>query len=432
MKGKLSQNITEWMKLVISLAVPLAIGLSTTVISLQNRSIAQQQRDLDQSQAIDAQRENAFTTFVDDISRFRQENVADLLMNNDKLLYIRTKILITLRKVDKARKKQILRFLDESSLLSTDGNWLLTGAEFDRIEMEPYECRFFNTYFWGVSFVEAQLKQCIFGNNTFRESNFQHTDMTRTVFRVSTFMDSLLDHANFQGTTIYQISFNGSSLSNVDFRGARFDSVRFSNVNLTGAIFDNPRQLDQYSIRNSILPDGSFSFIDEFHFNTNRCSSLDEWLVKPEGSITIENCSFVSNDSSVRMEYDIDLSSLNYSMVIDSHQAEIDLKFYRNRTLSTLAIEIVFSGAENGVYEINRMGTYHTSMKRSSFNSWHITKSSEIRYERLADKWLREKMTTLHLDRLIITILFFRLFDRHWTCLCLHISYSSIYTTCVC
>ena len=354
-KRKRSQSILEWIKLLISLSLPLTIGVFTFVTTLQNRSIAQQQRELDKNQAEDVQRENAFSSYIDDISRFRQENIGDLLTNNEKLLYIRTKTLVTLRKVDKERKKQILWFLYDSSLLSTYENWILTGADFHRIEMESKECQFIDTYFWGVSFAETKFKRCIFRNNTFREANFEQADLTRSVFRVSSFMNSQLDHANFQDTTIYQISFHSSSLSYVDFRGARFDSVRFNNVNLTGAIFSNRQQLDQLDIRNSLLPDGSFSSIDQFHSKTNTCASIDEWSIIPEDSIIVEDCSFISKNSPARMRYDIHLIPLNFSMMVNSHQAEIDLRFYRNQTLSPLAINIVFSGAEQGVYEINRM-----------------------------------------------------------------------------
>ncbi|CAF5209395.1 unnamed protein product, partial [Rotaria magnacalcarata] len=75
------------------------------VTTLQNRHIAQRNREQDLIETKDDQRQRFFVNYINDISRFRDTNIEHLTHNYNKLLYMRTKTLTTLRKLDNERKK---------------------------------------------------------------------------------------------------------------------------------------------------------------------------------------------------------------------------------------------------------------------------------------------------------------------------------------
>jgi len=121
----------QLIKLLTSLALPLSVAIFTLITTLQNRHMDQQNRKQDLAQAEDEQRQNFFVNYINDISRYRDKNIENLTNDVNKLLYIRTKTLTTLRKLDNERKKYILLFLQESLLLSEDERSLLIGANFN-------------------------------------------------------------------------------------------------------------------------------------------------------------------------------------------------------------------------------------------------------------------------------------------------------------
>lgn len=83
--------------------------------------------------------------YINDISQYRDEYFQNLTNDPQRLLYIRTKTLTALRKLDHERKKQILLFLKRSSLLLEDDQSLLNGANFNGMIIEHNDCIFRNS-----------------------------------------------------------------------------------------------------------------------------------------------------------------------------------------------------------------------------------------------------------------------------------------------
>jgi hypothetical protein len=97
--AKISWTKFQLSKLLTSLALPLAVALFTLITTIKNRQIAEQ--DLKQSE--DDQRQNVFLNYINDISHYRDKYSKNLTNNSHKLLYIWTKTLTTLRKLDNER-----------------------------------------------------------------------------------------------------------------------------------------------------------------------------------------------------------------------------------------------------------------------------------------------------------------------------------------
>jgi uncharacterized protein YjbI with pentapeptide repeats len=350
------QTKLEKIKLLISLALPLAVGIFTLVTTLQSRQFARQERAQDKEQAEDEQREAVFVTYINDIARYRDRNIVDLNNNLDKLLYIRTKTLTALRKLDDERKKHVLLFLKESSLLSNEKQSLWFGADFNRIKLDGEECRFSNVTFWGVQFQYVSLTNCIFLNVTFLESNFNRAILTRSSFFSSRFISCRMEHVNFQDGIIYSTHLNGSTLSYANFQRTILDTSKFFNVNLTGAAFSTISQ-DHPFIWNSLLPNGTFSQIDEIHREMNECASPTEWMADPGGSIQVNSCVFeaATFNESVS-QYGLNITLDKYSILIDANQAEFEFQVRQNSTKQTISVMVFFEGVQNLVFDLRNIG----------------------------------------------------------------------------
>ena len=359
-------------KLLTSLALPLAVAIFTLITTLQNRQIARQNRAQDLVQSEDDQRQNVFVNYIDDISQYRDANIANLTHNFDRLLYIRTKTLTSLRKLDDTRKKYVLLFLRESSLLIEDEHSLLDGADFNSIQIDPQDCKFRNVIFSGVSFQEVSFTHCLFENVTFSRVDFRRAMLTHSAFYRTHFISCRVDNVDFRHTVISESTFNQSSITWTNFRYAKIDYVKFLNVNLTRATFSaDPDQLPTYSlVRNSILPNGTFSLVDDIHIDPNLCAFADEWSVRPEDGIRSVNCTFVTRVSNASMTHWIRWPLFDRSMLIDANEAELDLALQQRRPARYITLSIYSVGIEHGVFETKQVGKFTLPLQSSLCSQW--------------------------------------------------------------
>ncbi|CAF4165761.1 unnamed protein product, partial [Rotaria sp. Silwood2] len=340
------------MKLISSVGIPLTIGIFTLVTTLQNRHIARQEREQDINQAQDEQREAVFITYINDISRFRDQNLQNLTKNADKLVYIHSKTLAALRTLDVERKKNILLFLRDSSLLSEDENSILSEADFSRIHLENDECLFFKVIFSGANFYRTSFRNCLFDNVIFRRTDFRFSDLAGSIFMDVQFIECSINEAIFHDTILSEVTFNGTTLARADFSRAKLDSIHLFNVNLTKAIFDNQTQVISLEIKNSILPNGSFSQIDDLFIAPKPCESLENWQIKPVDTVQVENCTLVAKIPDVNLEQALNFPFVERSLLVDAHQAELEITVEQSFNTQTIRIDIIFVGRKSGVYKV--------------------------------------------------------------------------------
>lgn len=346
-------------KLLTSLALPLAVAIFTLITTVQNRHIAHQNREQDLMQAEDNQRQDVFINYINDISRYRDKNVENLSNNSDKLLYIRTKTLTALRKLDNERKKYLLLFLQESSLLSEDELSLLVGAVFNGIKIHYHDCVFRNVIFVGVYFENVTFTYCIFENVTFRYVKFQYSILTNSVFYLTSFISCQMEYVNLENTIISESEINNTLLGYANFQDVKLDFVKFNNVNLTRASFSkNATQTRYISIRNSMLPNGTFSSIDDIISHSKLCQNFDHWSLRPSFGIKDLNCTFVATIAHASISKGIILPFLDRSVLIDADQADFLFEIEEKYTRTSLTIAIYFVGVENGVFAPQQFGRF--------------------------------------------------------------------------
>lgn len=360
----------QLIKLISSCALPLAVAIFTLVTTLQNRQIAKQNRDQDLVEVEDDQRQRFFVSYINDISRFRDKNILNLTHNYNKLLYIRTKTLTTLRKLDNERKKYVLLFLKESSLLHEDEQSLLVGANFNGIDLSYNDCIFKNVTFSGVYFQEVSFEHCLFENVIFRNVNFHKATLTNSIFYLTYFISCQMDYVNFYESIISESDFNSTSLSYTNFNQVKIDYVKFNDVNLTKAIFFDNSSQKQYSIiRNSLLPDQTFSPIDNFQVTSNLCETVNEWSPLPRNGIQLHNCTFTVNMSKTSLAKYIQSPFTNRSVLIDAKQAEFLFELKQKYKSMAILVVIYFVGVEHGMFETQQYGKFDVINIRKGYES---------------------------------------------------------------
>jgi uncharacterized protein YjbI with pentapeptide repeats len=355
----------QLIKLLTSLALPLAVALFTLITTIQNRQIAEQNREQDLKQAEDEQRQNVFVSYINDISHYRDKYSSNLTNNLDKLLYIRTKTLTVLRKLDNERKKYVFLFLKESFLLSADEQSLLVEANFNGIRLNQYDCYFKHTTFLGIYFENVSFTNCVFENVTFRYVYFHRANLTNSIFYLSQFYACQMDYVNFQQTIISESIFDRSLLSYADFRHVKFDFTKFNNVNFTKAIFsDTSIQMKNTKITNSLLWNQTFSSIDEIHIHSNFCFSFDRWSPQPIDGFRIDNCTLITTISNANLSIDIIEPFSDRMVLIDANQAEFFFEVKQKYTMTFLSITIYYVGVERGVFETRQIGMFNRFSSR--------------------------------------------------------------------
>jgi uncharacterized protein YjbI with pentapeptide repeats len=225
-----------------------------------------------------------------------------------KILRARTLLLLTL--INGVRKKQVLRFLLESSLIELKKPKLnLIGADFselifdygilDDAELKGvifYKAKFikldisnsdishsnfvsssfeysqFNlmkgqysnfskAYMFSMNFRKcnmvkstfenAILRRAVFNEGKFNRAKFTFADLSRAKIFDSDLSDANFEYSKLQRAEFFKVNFEGSDFSGADFKGSTFNEVNLLNSNIT------LKQIRQLAlIQNSIMPNG--------------------------------------------------------------------------------------------------------------------------------------------------------------------------------
>ncbi|CAF1300066.1 unnamed protein product [Didymodactylos carnosus] len=339
-KQESTKDCHDWLTLLVTALVPLMIGVFTVVITIAQQSSADRQRQQEQQQADNLQNERIFSVYVDDISKLLLTK--EVTMDNKALIYIRTKTLSSLRKLDTQRRKHLLLFLYESQLLQYDkakkhdrSTLNLAGANLNHIHIEK-PTNFNNLSLPGVELNNASFINCHLQHSRFADAEMNNIIFTNSFLLGARFSRCSLERADFRNTTLAQVSFKSAVLRHADFTRAWTKGVDFTNADLYGALMTEKHLREAALLNNARLPNGSFATIQDKNLVINGenfgCHKklLSPWIMEAAIIKTFQhyssslNCSFgIANLSSMSPTF-IEQSVLvaNYSVLIDSGKAE--------------------------------------------------------------------------------------------------------------
>ena len=267
-------KIKDFLQIASSLLLPLALGVFTVVITVEQQKAAQKQRDEDrvaaqlqrqQDQlASELQRklernltekryqDDVFDTYIRDLATLLKDGDGSLTEKPVIATVSTLKTLNIFRQLDPSRNTRIIRFLHETKALTVingSGPLDLSSAELETIDFR-YLIR--QGSLKDLFFNPALLESAIFKNSImlnvnfvgtkFNEADFesvqlQKSDFSGSQFFNSTFSFSKLDTVLFIGSTFSNINFSNASLVNITFPSVKMDHVDFSLTNLNGVDF---------------------------------------------------------------------------------------------------------------------------------------------------------------------------------------------------
>ena len=310
-----SRSLT-WVTLALGALIPLAIGIGTVVITVQQQKnedrrfqqtqdnedrrrnqdqhIANWTREQDQQQADNLHYQNVYSHFVIDISNsiFKQQNHTTTFVDNrTRLDYIRSQTLIALVDLDCQRKTWLFEFLHKNQLLPSFlhlTSMKLQGANFSCITLKSTNSKRFEfkgLVLASVALTNASFIDCYFSNGfDFSDSSMEHINLIQSKFScidgTTRFERAMLSHANFYGVVLCNVSFNGADLSYANFTAVTFHGT----INLTGT------DLAFTTFKDVILLDAFFVIIT--NANMTGASTLEDgWFHRAlsQGQIEIAN-----------------------------------------------------------------------------------------------------------------------------------------------
>ena len=119
--GFSGKTLWDWLQLLAALAIPLALGIATISLSIQQDNANQLNREADIALQTDQQREAVLTSYI--------QNIKDLVSTEGLLksksgdgirVIARAQTLVALQQLDGARKTILIQFLSEAGLITNN------------------------------------------------------------------------------------------------------------------------------------------------------------------------------------------------------------------------------------------------------------------------------------------------------------------------
>ncbi|CAF1276982.1 unnamed protein product [Didymodactylos carnosus] len=278
-----SMQLKDIFKILGVLLVPLTLGVATTLLSIQqtqlnqeNRQkdtdIAQKQRQQDAHLANQAENERILATYLNDISTLLLDKNTTLDKDSVASSVVRAKTLTTLLQLDVERKRQIILFLYETKLIMRNSEQPpvnLFDADLDNLDMSlPRSKRkLYKTY----EVLQIQLRGASLVNSSFAWRRLDFSDFSQTDLTI----------ADFTSTDLSYVDFSYALLSKTDFTNATVSKAIFAYANLSGS------NLSDEQLSTTLTFQGAF-------FLNGTTASLKDLVRNGDAEQTCSNTSTVS------------------------------------------------------------------------------------------------------------------------------------------
>ena len=257
-------NLTfyELITIIITIAIPIAIGIYTALtthqqekaaahqLDQQNR-IATERREFDLKMAAEVRQQQVYDRFIDDIYTLHKDG--ELNDSADPWAFANARYRVAHLEWDARRKSLALQFMQEKELIGR--NKCQSGCEpkYSKDIIRLNELNFDNVNLTSQTGTLTQMNlKCIhFTQVSMIDATFTHTN-----FNGASFDGSRLNGAKFSGSSFVCATFNGTELNDVDFGDSDLTGARFTNVNLS-TLNLSEKQKQQISVKNTTMPNGT-------------------------------------------------------------------------------------------------------------------------------------------------------------------------------
>ncbi|CAF4220130.1 unnamed protein product [Rotaria socialis] len=374
-------NLSDGLKFISSLLLPLALGVFTVVITFEQQKTTRHQRDEDRlafqlqreedrnssrlqreedRDASRLQREEDRTasqlqrdqdkylneeryknelidTYIKEMGQLLANNSGSFTSNSITATLARVKTLNIFRQLDPQRNIRIIRFLHEAGQL----NYLANSSSLDLSSAELRNINFSYSTINKKKLETLSLAGAILSNATFVRVQMEHLN----------FSEAQLDDSDFFWTRTDNVDYSFSQLDNANFSFSNLSNINFSNSKLKNANFSFSDLLNT-SLSSSEMKNTNVSFakldtvkffsteLGNIDFSSTRLDHIEFW------GASLKHINFSSN-----LFTDIKFSSASLSNVNFSYSWLFNAKF-DNTTLhntnfsSTILVSASFSEAK--------------------------------------------------------------------------------------
>ncbi len=331
--GRRTKRCLDWTKLILSAWLPLVLGIFTIVYTVQQYDISKQNREQDlaiananreqdlaiananreqdlnisnanreqdrdiaeairiqdQQQVDELRIQTIYDKYINDISALVL-NMKSNVSHENLLIQIRAKTLNALRQLDVERKRNIILFLYESSLIKRNSNLEVNIAEADLrdvkfIDSSAFSCTFAllafrNVLADNITFNLCKLDDVVFDGSTMNDGQFFNSNL----FRAS-FVGAHLIGATFADSNFKSANFTNANLRYSKFFNKPFWKVDLTNADLLGSDISNDQLIhnqDPNILLNTRFSNGSFGDIDASNLVINNGAELSVSSVTEE------------------------------------------------------------------------------------------------------------------------------------------------------
>ncbi|CAF1521983.1 unnamed protein product [Rotaria magnacalcarata] len=391
------------LKFISALFLPLALGVFTVVITLQQQSAAKQQRDEDRTAAeqqraedrnasrlqrfedrnasqeqrqlerdLDDQRykNGMFDTYIKEMGKLLQENNGSLTFNRVTATLARVKTLNIFRQLDGQRNIRVIRFLYEAEQLTeTQENRSLDLSTAKLLDID-----FHNTAVDEKSWDQLSLSGTLLSNVTFVGINMKHVDFSQVQFNMTSFSLAKFCDANFSLSKFNIANFTSANLANTTFVQAHFKNIDFSttqleNVNFSLAVFEDVRFLSNSTRRTN--------------FECSRLSNVS-FSNASFSNANFSHTKFINTSFSFAVLNNVDFSFADLSYVNFSY-AQLDKVNFASANLASAYFnnataywsnfkQVTCVGARFDDTNLSGSTFWHANAKRTSFKRVDLTK----------------------------------------------------------
>jgi uncharacterized protein YjbI with pentapeptide repeats len=250
-RGCLNHSLYEWIGLISNLFVPLAIGVLSIVLPLQQENLNESQNEYSHLTSFNNRLRNLQSTHDEQkqiILNTYQQDLTNLILKYDSddnfidddddddnriSLIIRTKTLHALRQLDPARKVMLIQLLVDSGIQH-------------RINISHADLSFLifpqGSFYGQLQFINIIARNISFKNIYLYQSNFSYSTLDDSLF-----LDSNCSYADFSYTSLQRTDW-----TNTDVTHAIFNYTNLHRANIT------KEQLAKVqSLQGAILPNGT-------------------------------------------------------------------------------------------------------------------------------------------------------------------------------
>jgi uncharacterized protein YjbI with pentapeptide repeats len=173
--------------------------------------------------------ENILESFINIMTKLLLENnLGGIDTTTETVAVARTRVILALSNLDRARKGQIIQFLYESGLINLNPKLKILGADLNYAILDGI--LLFESEIRGVYFTGASLKHANLTKGVFVGCDFTNADLSGCLVNDSDFSYTNLTNAKLKNLNLINVNLEGADLTGADLKGSKIKQSQLNGI----------------------------------------------------------------------------------------------------------------------------------------------------------------------------------------------------------